>query len=329
MPTDPAEFMKLAAERNGLSGTDLKPWHLKVAYQTYTGDGKPAEQGIFEEWWASADEFKISFETPSHRTAFYITSHGLYRSGGSELTYEERLLLCDWVQPMPFHLDTAISSLSRQSLKVAGSKLECLQLGPKGIDAKPPLQDFSNYCFDRERPILRIMGSYRSSITTVQKVAAFQGRYIPQQLGVVEGGHDLLSGLLMSAEVVTAMNEDAVRPPEGALLVSTERNRDSHGTFVAPTPLSLKRLTVPVSPSAITQHDRMAGAASLLYRVDENGSVQVTEVRFSSNPEFADSWRRVLNSWRFKPALLGGYPLSTISELYANFLPSSPTVSRF
>lgn len=60
MPKDLRKLMVLGWQLNGIEGVE-KPWHLKATYQTFDADGKPKGQGTFEEWWASAEKWKLSY----------------------------------------------------------------------------------------------------------------------------------------------------------------------------------------------------------------------------------------------------------------------------
>jgi hypothetical protein len=71
MPKDPKDLMLLAAGVNGLGGADVKPWHLKANYQTFDADGKPKDQGVFEEWWVGPEKYKVSYSSASFNQTLY------------------------------------------------------------------------------------------------------------------------------------------------------------------------------------------------------------------------------------------------------------------
>jgi hypothetical protein len=53
LPNDPGEILAAAQPLYDFNSADLKPWHLKAAYQLYNQSGKPSEEGTFEYWWSS------------------------------------------------------------------------------------------------------------------------------------------------------------------------------------------------------------------------------------------------------------------------------------
>ena len=56
--TDPARILELAANQNGLTSPDLKPWYLKATYSTFDEHNQPRDAGTFEEWWVSPTKYK-------------------------------------------------------------------------------------------------------------------------------------------------------------------------------------------------------------------------------------------------------------------------------
>ena len=61
LPGDPKELMLLVSKSNGLTGDDVKPWHVKASYQLLDDQGKVEDQGIYEELWVSPTKYKRTF----------------------------------------------------------------------------------------------------------------------------------------------------------------------------------------------------------------------------------------------------------------------------
>lgn len=57
--------IQLAARVSRLTSDNMQSWHMKANYQTFDADGKPKDRGIFEEWWASAEKYKITYTSNS------------------------------------------------------------------------------------------------------------------------------------------------------------------------------------------------------------------------------------------------------------------------
>ena len=81
-PKDATERMKLAARTNGLLGLDF-PWHLKATYQVVGDDGKATDEGVYEEWRVSKDQYRIALHSPLISVEEFGTDHGVFLTGTS------------------------------------------------------------------------------------------------------------------------------------------------------------------------------------------------------------------------------------------------------
>src|SRR5215471_14974129 len=81
MPSDPAALMSLAREKNGLSSSDVQPWHIRGTYTFFDNDGTPYDTGVYEEWWFSDQKYKRSYIGSKIKQVDYATRTGLYREG--------------------------------------------------------------------------------------------------------------------------------------------------------------------------------------------------------------------------------------------------------
>jgi hypothetical protein len=79
--TDPNQFMRAAADAMSLTGADMKPWHLRVKYQTFNLDGSMKHGGVFEEWWDNANRHKISFTSAAFEQTYYRVGEDTLTSG--------------------------------------------------------------------------------------------------------------------------------------------------------------------------------------------------------------------------------------------------------
>ncbi len=101
LPADPTALMTLAHERNGLTGSGVKPWHMHGTYHSYK-DGKPEYEGTYEEWWISPTQYKVSFSNPKETQTDFATGTALLRDGAQEwLNGPELLLRSSVVDPLP------------------------------------------------------------------------------------------------------------------------------------------------------------------------------------------------------------------------------------
>ncbi len=101
LPTDPTALMTLAHQSNGLTGTDVKPWHMHGTYHSYK-DGKPEYEGTYEEWWISPTQYKVTFSNPKQTQTDFASGTALLRDGAQEwLNGPELLLRSSVAEPLP------------------------------------------------------------------------------------------------------------------------------------------------------------------------------------------------------------------------------------
>src|SRR6185437_5196206 len=93
VPIDPKKLMAQASRLNGLSSDGMQPWHLKANYQTFDAGGKPKDKGVFEEWWAGPEKYKVSYTSSGFNQVRYKTHEKLLMTGDdSAPTLSEAML---------------------------------------------------------------------------------------------------------------------------------------------------------------------------------------------------------------------------------------------
>lgn len=101
MPKHPKDILLLAARMNGLGAADMKPWHLKAAYEVYDADGNPKYQGSYEEWWAAPDKYKVSFSDPGFHQVEYVDGGKLMITGDAIFPFVRGEVESELTHPLP------------------------------------------------------------------------------------------------------------------------------------------------------------------------------------------------------------------------------------
>src|SRR5258708_23884916 len=78
LPTDPAAFLSLVAEMNGLGVSSLPPWPVKATFQILDSDGKVKESGTFEEFHGSGLRDKVFYASPSFTRTIWMNEKGSF-----------------------------------------------------------------------------------------------------------------------------------------------------------------------------------------------------------------------------------------------------------
>jgi TonB family protein len=220
LPQDPTVLMKLAHDKNGLTGADIKPWHMRGAYHSYK-DGKLDDEGTYEEWWFSPTQYRLTFTNPKTTQTDYATGTALMREGSQEwLNGPELLLRASLVEPLPETMQLPEFKLQADSHKVGKAKIECVSFT---YQTRAGLAIQSNFfpaaCFELTQPVLRIFTMGAGNQTIYDSIVAFQGRYLARQIRVFVGeklAADLNIDLI---EELKESPESVITPPASAVPV--------------------------------------------------------------------------------------------------------------
>jgi len=184
LPSDPKALMLLAAKTNGLTGEDVKPWHLKVSFTLFDDKGNIKDNGTFEEYRVSAHLYKIIFTSTAFSQTDYFTDNGILRSGAREPAPGSlSQLRNEFINP----LEQSAQSMkdpkySKNHRKLDGLKLLCLDETGKWTVPPYPAYIGPTYCFDEDKSALRfIMRGMEpnESHYIYNNIIRFQNRYLP------------------------------------------------------------------------------------------------------------------------------------------------------
>lgn len=189
----------LAANRSNdqLDSPGGKPWRMKASYQLYDAQEKPAGSGTYEYDWATPGKSRMLWNRGNTTITLWSLpgSPDLVSGNIDQLRPVELDIrgLTSGVLPSPQVL--AQYDLSLHPISFGQSALRCVILAPrKNLPAQNPAA-FSGYCFDQEKPQLRLMTIQSASLTLVllDNPVLFHGAWIPRNLLMLRGGKKIFS----------------------------------------------------------------------------------------------------------------------------------------
>jgi TonB family protein len=319
LPSDPAMLLSLAARANGLEGSDLQPWHIKVSYQMFDTDGDPQNSGTFEEFWASLNKYKRTYTSENFTQTDFATDAGLFRSGNQEwpgaAEIKVRALL---LQPLA-EADLQNSSLEKSEHSFGQATLDC-------VTVKPPPTNKTQYrmfWFEAKlRKRLRIahhahpddsQGAGHNE-TLYNNIVTFQGRYLARDVKVTDNGKVRLSIHVETIE--TLPNLDNLNAPPDAIGPITGRIKLPSVTMLA---LGLVRhRTAPVYPASAKQA-HIQGTVVVQAVIGKDG--KVSELHAVSGPaQLQQSAIDCVRKWEFRPFVVSGKPAEVESKFELLFV---------
>ena len=322
MPIDPKALMLLAAKSNGLTGDDVRPWHMKASYTAYGQTGK--HYGTYEEFWGSPRRFKVVITDSKSSQTEYGTEDGVFVAGKlSELPDESAAV--EELLSNPVVVESGDAAVVEQRMEKYGTtELRCLyndtpadaitfevteRLVPALSESHSPgnshpfLNSGRVYCLGSQVPIVRVI---RSGARTVIRngLSVYQDRYVSGDLE--ERGFN--NSLLLSVHIEMLENLAAAGAPDFSLPLDAVLSKPKiriDGRLAREQALSMP---APIYPP-IARAARVTGVVAIEAAVDKAG--RVMNARVANGPAMlCQSALDAVKRWTFKPYSIHGEPVA-------------------
>jgi len=321
LPKDPRELLALAAPYYNFNDPSLKPWHLKATYQLYDDKGQPTEQGTYEYWWASPKVYRSTWTRPGATHTDWYTADGkhAYESTGGGLSFFEYKLQSSLLSPLPQSgdLDPAKVRLDREEVKLGNVKYPCIMVVPlmpqHGQVQIVPLGLFPTECFDPKLPVVLASYSFGTVATSFNKIAKFQGHFLPRELEFYEGKQKILSADVQTIDGILS-TDAALTPSPTAKFPSIEKVPLAAGITVG----MLLKKQPPIYPQD-AKDAHASGTVVLQATIGRDGKIHDLRVVSAPWPSLAASSLWAVSRWEYKPYLLNGEPVeveTTVNVIY-------------
>lgn len=318
-PPDPRAILDAAAPLYSLSSPEVKPWHLKATYRFYNTEGKPAEQGTWEHWWASPKVYRDSWTRAGLEYSEWSTANGdVYSKGtGSPLRYFERTIEGLVLSPLPERvlLDPGKVKLELRMLPPRKPELACVVAIPK-IDGRAV--DSANlpseYCFDPLTTALQV--AYANPLVKLYgDLVRMQGHYLARTVEVQYAKRPLFSVSIDTVEGLNSANAAFTPPADAALQRSGRVDLGEWASVEVGFPI--KRVVPQYPMPAKTGGEQ--GTVLLGITIGADGKVHDAELLASPSPSLAAAAMDAVKQWEFKPYLQNGKPVEVESIVNAAF----------
>jgi TonB family protein len=322
LPKDPREVFSLAAPFYDFSSPSLKPWHLKATYQLFDENGKPAEKGTFEYWWASPTSHRSTWTRPSASHTDWYTSDGKhsYEATGEPLKYFEYKLESALLSPIPdaTELDPKKIRLDRENISSGADKFPCIMVIPlmpfHGQLQTVPLGLFPTYCFDPQLPVLRMRYSFGTVTTGFNHIVKVQDKYLAREILLYEGKRQIL---FASVDSITNLSpsDGMFIPPVGAAAPQAAPAQISPNVMTG----MLIKKQAPIYPQD-AKDARVSGTVVLHALIGMDGGIHDLQVVSAPWPSLVASAMWSVSHWEYKPYQLNGQPVdveTTITVIYS------------
>jgi hypothetical protein len=310
VPTDPKQFLALAAKVNGLASEAIGPWHVKATFQVTDNAGKAQESGTYEAFLKSPHQYKISYQSPAYTRTLWANDSGNFATSdpkwpGNDEWMVRRSLFDVTPEPRSTNFREMLWREAAPEVKA-----QCLDMKEKF--APPGLQSQATYCFNTGTPVLRYGSEDLEYYQAVfNNIIPFHGAYVARDVALLHAGKPYFRLHVDLLELLSGPTDDLFRPDPGAIPVKRRVLLDTDLRFIEtlkqegiPRPVNQKwRTAQPLGQEVIVQ-----------VLVNKNGDV------VAANPIMGDSLMKfqgtiAAGKWRFKPYLVEGEPTEFYTEL--------------
>lgn len=294
--------MLLAAQLNGLSSMEPHPWHVKANFQTFDADGKPKDKGVFEEWWAGPEKYKVSYASNGfNQVAYHEGGKSLVTGDTGWAPLPQNMVEQYLVHPFPAASEIAKGSYGESDRKIGKVKLKCVQ--PKRSSPLPA----ADYCLALDYPAIRIESFNGGFYVLFDKIVSAGGHFVAEQIAARNSTLPIVEMSVDTLEFPTEISDDVFAPMGKVSPAPLPR--------VKPSVIAGKRLGGEDPRYPVTaKEQRIQGMVMLDARITKAGTIDDLQV-ISGPKELRQSAFDAVKTWKYKPYLLNGEPLAVRTEI--------------
>jgi TonB family protein len=309
MPSDPKELMLLAAKTNGLTGDDVKPWHLKATWKMLDEQGGITDQGTYEEYWVSPTKYKRTFAGSSFTKTVFGTDKGILLTGPEDAPPDlVDVISHQIVRPMQSLRAIMDESIDFQQHEFENSKLVCLSM----MDAEE--SPFGpTWCLDADRPVLRIKYLSQGLRVSYDNIFKFQSRLIAGDLQAVQQEKMVFTTHLSSIEALAAIDEANFIPSSDAI---PPKLRTNHISAEVTPGFILYKVAPDYPPEAKAAH--VTGTVVLQATIAKDGRLRNPRV-LNGPARLQQAALDAVEQWVYRPYLLNDEPIEIETTINVTF----------
>jgi len=317
MPSNPKEYLQKAATLNGLTGADIKPWHLKATFDVYDDAGKVKDTGTYEELWVSPTKYKQEYTFKGIAVTQYGTENGIYvRSPHGQSwdlidgKYAPSILRIAFIPQFPDTDRIKKLDIEKYKQKLGDTQYTCLSIAPIPY-ARTRSFVGPTYCFNTELPMLHF-AEIRAMNEQVlyYDIQSFHGHYIASYAGISFNRKAALNFKIEALELIDPINDAEFNLPPDA---RRTRITVAHGVMDE----NFLKKVEPMYP-AIAKAARVQGTVILEATIDTTGKVKEAHVT-SGPPMLQQAAIDNAKQWFYKPYLLNGEPVEVETTINVVF----------
>ena len=316
---DSMALMALAHDKNGLTGSDIKPWHIHGTYRSFDTKGKPEYEGSrTKRWWVSATKYKLSFTNPKSTDGLLQPARSFCREGSQEWQSGFGNSCCMQVSssPCPTSRNQRVHASASGPGRWSIQHRMCRPTYP----VRPNLDVSGNFypaaCFEPTIPALHVHSEGTSTRIFYDHIVSFQGHYLARQIQVLVSGKlaadinlDVVESLKQSPDTVLTAPSTAL-PVDLTKIMFKDDGARSHW------PATLRK-AVPVYPQD-AKSMRIQGTVNIKATIGPDGHIESMNP-IDGPPVLRKAALDAVQQWLYRPFDLMGQPRRVELEVQVIF----------
>lgn len=285
------------------------PFHLKLATQLYTLDGRPSQTGTIEEWWMSPDEYRIEINSGSVHEV-----HATGEPDQSPTPTRDSYLLDQLYEATVDPLQESFpgKDVTETKLKFGKTELACFRQLPPGLipGAQVPIA-----CTEPGTNNLRVR-IRDLQVTVRNSVGTFAATDMGLSTTIFYFGREAINGTITTLERLSPATPGATAlkpdPPKISAATTTTR--------IAGNVLSGKLISKVQPAYPEDARMRQVGGIVLLHAIiTKQGTIGSLFVIASPELLLSDAAQNAVSQWRYQPYLLNGQPTVVDTTIQVHF----------
>jgi TonB family protein len=303
-PSDEASWQRYLhiIRTSTLERSASEPFQLKVEYQLYDLNGRPAVKGTAEESWTEAEGKQVRIQSPSlvigdappaDRYAVFTRESYLVHQALNALT-----------SPFPSPTERKDFAMDEFHQTLAGSDLSCFSLVQPGKTRTP---DSPAYCTDADNQIVAMMGH----LFALERgdFRKYLSRVVPIDLKLSYEGKPALT-----------MHVTELDPlPDSPVLGSKTKLAPAPARVSAEAVAGLQLTKKDPKYPGIAKAAHIQGPVLIAGIITKQGSIAGIDVIASPDKILSKAAMDAVQTWTYRPYLLNGVPTELETTITVNF----------
>lgn len=301
-------LLQSGIKANGLAGTGLTPWHLKIDTLYLSWESPKPLSGAVEQWTVAPDQWRRTFTGPPgmNFSEWSVSRFEKYQSKPGHDPFDAIADNIKFARPVidPLAMAANIHPDYRLEMKggdFGGVMLSCVSVVNPHQYAPNENTDefFPTYCFDPDSHLRIIMSG--KTTTQFDDIQVFQGRAVAHDVKVrIDGKLDTEMKVSLLEPLADA-NPDHVKPGKEAV---PQPYAIEPGL---PRPESVYEVAagLPIQPGGMPYR----GTFNVPIVIRKDGTVKILSGANIQSQDLKDALESAIAKWKFKPYLIDGQPI--------------------